>query len=329
MYGKKVVNKENILALINSYDIFKKYIVGFVDVNKAFKSELRVDKSPTCVVFKGDYDILYKDYAVVGALDCFGYMMHKFNCTYYEALEMINLDFALGLSPQITNLNYAPTTSTIYKVDVSKIPTSPANIKVKVRKWNHFDKAFWNKQYQFTSKELDEGKVYPIDAFWINNMYFKADATAYGYFEGIKDGREIWKIYQPYSKNAKFFTNIGPEHYQGFLLLPETGDKLIITKSYKDVLVLRKLGIYAINPPSESSNIKLDFYNYLLTRFQEVVLLFDNDEPGIRAAIKLKELIEIKFFVLPQDTKDCADYVKKYDYFQLKNYIEQCLETIR
>jgi len=329
MYGKKVVNKENILSLINSYDIFKKYIVGFVSVGKAFKSELRADKSPTCVVFKGNTDLLYKDYAIQGALNCFGYVMQRYNCTYFQALEIIKRDFALDLVSALTTFEYTPTASTVYKVDISKIEMSPADIKVRVRKWNHFDKAFWNTQYELTVTELEIGKVYPLDAFWLNSMYFKADSTAYGYYQGVRDGRELWKIYQPYNSKAKFFTNIGPDDYQGFNLLPETGDKIIITKSYKDVLVLKKLGIPAINPPSESSNIKQEFYDYLLTRFKEVVLLFDNDEPGIRAAIKLKSLVGIPFFVLPQDTKDCADFVKKYNYSVLKNYIDKCWQDIK
>jgi len=329
MYGKKVVNKDNILALINSYDIFKKYIVGFVDVGRAFKSELRADKKPTCVVFKGNTDLLYKDYAVTGALNCFSYVMQRYSCNYFEALEIVNRDFALDLVSDMPSYEYTPTASTIYNVDISKIETTPADIKIRARKWNNFDKEFWNTQYELTVKELEVGRVYPLDAFWLNNMYFRADSTAYGYYQGFRDGRELWKIYQPYNVKAKFFTNIGPDDYQGYDQLPETGDRLIITKSYKDVLVLRRLGIPAINPPSESSTIKQEFYDALLLRFKKVVLLFDNDTPGIKSAIKLNSLIGIPYFILPQDTKDCADYVKKYNYELLTNYIDLCWEDIK
>lgn len=329
MYGKKIVSKDNILALINSYDIFKKYIVGFVDVGKAFKSELRADKSPTCVVFKGNTDLLYKDYAVTGALSCFGYVMQKYSCNYFQALDIVSRDFNLDLVSTVSEFEYTPTASIIYNVDISKIESTPADIRIKVRNWNLYDKEFWNDQYELTISELKEGKVFPLEGFWLNNSYFKAHSTAYGYYFGFKDGRELWKIYQPYSKKAKFFTNTGPDDYQGFDLLPETEERLIITKSYKDVLVLRKLGIPAIAPQSESSVIDKDFYDYLLTRFKEIRLLFDNDEPGIKAANKLQELIGIQHFILPQDTKDCADFVKKYNYTKLLEYINQCWEVTK
>ena len=51
----------------------------------------------------------------------------------------------------------------------------------------------------------------------------------------------------------------------------------------------------------------------LKKRFKEVVVLYDNDLPGISAMNKFRKTNDIKCIWLPRDTaKDISDYYRKY-----------------
>ena len=58
MYGiHRDLNKEAIYELVGSYNIFKRYCIGFEELDKAFKSPLRdTDKKPSAFIifYKGD-----------------------------------------------------------------------------------------------------------------------------------------------------------------------------------------------------------------------------------------------------------------------------------
>ena len=58
----------------------------------------------------------------------------------------------------------------------------------------------------------------------------------YGYYRGKTDV-ELWRIYFPYNKEKgiRFLTNWPAKKIQGFEMLPEKGNILVITKSMKDV----------------------------------------------------------------------------------------------
>jgi DNA primase len=93
--------------------------------------------------------------------------------------------------------------------------------------------------------------------------------------------------------------------------------------------MLYKIGYNAIAPQSEATLIKQNDYEKLSNRFSNIVILFDNDSAGVEGAKKLSEAFNIPYFILPQGTKDCSDYVEKYSSEQLLNYIEKCLQNIK
>jgi DNA primase len=71
-------------------------------------------------------------------------------------------------------------------------------------------------------------------------------------------------------------------------MLPKTGDYLVVTKSLKDVMTLYSLGISAIAPISENCFLSESQYNRLKERFKYIILLYDNDRPGLRAMLSIK-----------------------------------------
>lgn len=315
-----------ILDKITSYDIFKYYISNFAQVDKPFCSEIRQDKNPTCVITKLNNDLFYKDFKYKGLDNCFTYIMKKYTVSFSTALEIINLDFNLNLINPYKKINYKSLKQPIlYNFNISDIKSNEFTvIEVLTKKFNEYDKLYWNKKYQITCKELIERKIYSLESFTINGIYYKADFISYGYYFGKdENGIDLWKIYQPFSK-IKWISNTSSSIFQGIDMIPLLGDQLIITKSYKDVLVLSKLGIYSVAPQSEVANLKSDIIENLKLRFKKVIIIYDNDSTGKRSALELSKLHELDYIFLPEilNIKDCSDFVEKKSYEELSNFLK-------
>lgn len=324
------LTRANVLAKVNQFDIFNCYCAPFTKLYKPFRSELREDKRPTCSICKVGGKLIYRDFAVVRrSLDCFSYIQEKYSVDFNQALEMINQDFNLGLM-SFVRLNYQRQTNVqCTEFDINSIPEYVVEIRVKTREWSSADKEYWNGRYDLHRATLELFEVFPLQGFFINGRYTGCGSNVYGYYNGrMPDGREAWKIYQPNSpKSEKWRSNCSDGSMQGWKQLPETGDLCIITKSLKDVMVLYQLGIAAVAPQAESNSLDIEKIKELKARFKDVVLLYDNDEPGIKAAEKISEEFNLPMFFMPEGTKDASDFVELYGSEVLNAYIHEIYES--
>lgn len=321
------LTKENILELISEIDIFSYYISGFNAINKLFCSELRVgDNSPSCGITYCYNKFLYKDFGNNETYNCFEYVQRLFNCSYIDALKLINVDFSLGLGYSLKTKNNLDIE---YKPRIlDAIPKSKETIiECKIRDWNTgIDKLFWG-SYHITCNTLNKFKIFPLEWVKINNMLIRATNSnpIYGYYFG--DNK--WKIYQPYNTFNKWFTNTNPNIIQGIKQLPESGDLLVITSSLKDVACLWEFGYNAIAPQSESTIMKPELIIELKSKWKVIKILFDNDNPGLQAAYYSSLRYEIDFCYIPleYEEKDPSDLTKNRGPEFSKNIIKQILNA--
>lgn len=117
-------------------------------------------------------------------------------------------------------------------------------------------------------------------------------------------GERRGKAYRPLSKGERFRGIDNMEVLEGWNLLPDTCDDVILGSSFKDTATVGYLGYAGFNPSSENS------YKFLLTkvdeinkRFKRVWILFDNDKAGREAAKNLNELTGWNIINLPTDVK--------------------------
>lgn len=328
MYGRRELTIDAVRSRLSSYDLFTYYCTPFKKINDQFCSELRQDKSPTCCVYAYAGKLFYKDFATGESYDDLGYIKRKYNIDFRGALAYINRDFNLELGHSVI----ADTPTMLFfgipdkKINVNNYVKEAASIKVKVRPWDLNDKNYWSSKYEFTVKQLQFFCVYPLKFFWINERMYSCGKNTYGYFLGTKNSAEKWKIYQPLgSKDVKWFSNINKYDLQGYKQLPKSGDILYITSSLKDVITLRKLGLYSVAPSAESTIIPEEIIEELRDRFGRLVIFYDNDEPGIRASFKHAKLYSAEEMSIPilSSVKDPSDFVEKYDYEQLLKLIQE------
>jgi DNA primase len=161
-----------------------------------------------------------------------------------------------------------------------------------------------------------------ISSITVNKKY------VYGYFR--KDG-SLYKIYMPKNTDKKF---IKVENYtQGMdqlIINPTKVDNLIITSSLKDLMAFVKLGIpgiQAVAPDSENSMINSEIVYKLKSIFNRIIVLFDNDGPGIEAAKKYKEKYNFDYIVLDME-KDLSDSVQVHGLIKVKEKLTELLNEL-
>lgn len=297
------INKKTLLNLVSETEIFKRYLHD-PDLNSKFTNPLREDNNPDCSFYiaRSSGELRFKDFAYGYNWSCIDVVMIKYNLKYQEAINKILIDFRI-LDIDYNEVNNNPIIIT--KPNEIKLETT---IEIKKRRFNQLDIDYWG-QYYLEPEDLYY--VYPTQHIWLNKSRFynysdKDPAYAYGL------GNNKYKCYFPLRKTYRFIQS--GNYIQGLRLLPKQDDNpfLIITKAYKDVLLLKKLGYYAIAPASEYSIIEKEILEKLKVKFNHIVLFLDNDEVGRYNSQKQSELYQIPEIYIPETyPKDISDFVKQ------------------
>lgn len=183
-----------------------------------------------------------------------------------------------------------------------------------VRNWNTMDQKYWT-QFNIGSRLLNMYNVHPLDFYTmskenedgtLNEFNIKCEYV-YGYFK--KNG-DLYKIYQPKISSKKFIKV--DKYIQGSEQL-EGHNILIVTSSLKDILSLKslKLKVDFIAPDSENTMLTADEINIYKDSYKHILTLLDNDDAGIKAMKKYRELYEISP-VLLKLSKDPSDSIKDH-----------------
>lgn len=334
MFGQKEyklleLTKENILRRIQPEYIFSYYIPGLV-INKRISSPLRKDRNPSFIVGNKFGKIGYKDFSTGESGNCFDFVQVKFNCTFLEALKIINRDLGIGLSDENGNLQSSVPVRREY--EVREYESSERSIKIKSRKWSSADKAFWS-SFGISRKTLELYEVKPLEFYWLDDYCFKVKGLAYSY----RFDTGIYKIYQPHNE-FKWMYNGSGDIIQGLKQLEFKSNYIVITKSLKDVMLLRELGIESIAPQAESVVLKEPIMNVLYDYYDTVYTLSDYDNAGIHFAWMMRRLYNTKPLFLTdkvwnrgnglKGSKDISDYTKFFGIGETKKLIDECKRNI-
>tara|TARA_R100001594_G_scaffold79416_2_gene114079 strand:+ start:815 stop:1810 length:996 start_codon:yes stop_codon:yes gene_type:complete len=312
-----------ILGKITEYDIFMYYCPSFKELGKKFCSELREDKTPTASIVAWNGNLLYKDFGHPDhTFNCFSYVQFKYNCTFINALKIIDCDFNLNLSTKkeesLFTMGYLG-----YKRNQPEFTERITIIKKKRRSWNKEDANFWRK-YLVSKKILNTFAVEPISHYWVNNNRFTCKSITYAF-----KFKNRYKIYSPYEEKNKWLSNTKKTDIQGYNQLPNKGERLIITSSLKDIMCLYAAGYHSIAMQSEMQIPDEKLISELKNRFNTIEILYDNDfnkesNPGQTMAKKICDLYGFNNICIPSKfkSKDPSDLIYKVNSFnELKNIL--------
>lgn len=328
MYEYAPLDKEYILNRISEEDIFHKYLGIYPNTEDYFINPTRHDTHADCKFYRNQSGTLkFKDFAGGINWDCFNvvqsveYDIHN----YYDALRRIARDFNL----YGTAINYDVIADFERKMQEKR---KQAIIKVKRREWEKFDLEYWSGEFIKSTEILNKFNVAAVEYAWLGDdiIYsFSKNDLCYVYWFG---GGE-YKLYFPRRKNGRFLQTRG-DILQGYQQLSEGGDNLVITKSYKDVIVMSTFDIPAIAPMSESILITEEQFGELENRFFNIYSLMDRDRQGMRMAQQLRDkydIIPLLFesenilFKKKEEPKDFTEQLKVYG----TNYMLELIEETK
>lgn len=258
------------------------------------------EKTPSMCIYYKNGKYLFKDFSTGKGGNAINLVQEIYNEEYKHSCFRIEQDY----NKQIINDNVKN------KIVDFKTYSKYKVTDVKIRSWYLHDKIYWQK-FGISKHLLDVHNIKPIDNYTMEK-YVDDDLKSieiknihmYGYYT---DKNILYKIYQPKIKEYKFIKLFS--YLQGLDQL--IGHPyLIITSSLKDIMVLKSIGlkIDAIAPDSENTIIKSETIECLQKNYKKVLTLFDNDEAGISAMKKYKELYNIDFiyFDLEKDVSDAV-----------------------
>lgn len=317
--NRVIVTKQGLLTHLQDIDVYRRYTNQEVVLKVAIKSPLRKESNPSFGYFIGESgEICFRDF-ILGGGDFVKFVQLKFDLNFFEALSKIAIDFELTDDFFVKEL---PKDNIIYDSknfkDREKVFKDNIELKLakKRRDWKAYDFAYWL-QFGIDTNTLRKYRTEPLQYIFINDNPISVDKYAYVYIE-MKENKYTYKIYQPFSKKFKWLNNHNNSIWQGWEQLPETGEKLVITKSLKDVMAIdNATGIPTVSLQSEAILPKPHIMNQLKARFKTIYLLYDNDYDkdinyGHQFGKKIAdtfELIQVEINACHQ-SKDFSDLVK-------------------
>ena len=316
------ITKELILSRFSEEQLMEYYL--HIPVKKGlFRSPLRRDKQPTCSFYRNKSGtLIFKDFATGQHLNIFDVVQSIFRCDYFESLRIIANDFgivrdnALRKNPGKINLNPIK----IKDKEISKI-------QIEVQEFTDGELKWWGK-YGISKDILKRFNVYSCKHVFLNDQLFaksQQHCPIFGYYGKKYQGLELWRCYFPKRTSFRFITNWPSKKIQGYDQLPKKGKLLVITKSMKDSMCLYSCGITACAPNSENLFISDKVLEDLKSRFKNIVVLYDNDRPGLYNMAKIRrEHPELTYVFIPKryGSKDISDFYKDHGRKETLNLIK-------
>lgn len=311
-----------ILEEITEQQIFQAYVPE-IRFNQTMPSPLgEKDEKPSFSVFWSTrYNkLLFKDHRYGWFGDCFDFVKRLFGYdTNLQALERVCLDFKLDEKYELLqNLGTRNKINVPKLIPKDKIKSYKVTLEVTVRDWEPHDIEYWN-NYGITKEWATMANIYPIKYYYINKTLAIPDTHAYVYVE-FKDGKTTYKIYQPFNTLNKWISNNNRSVWELWEMMPERHKILIITKSRKDALaIMSTLRIPAVSLQAEGTVPKTQVIKELKERFENIILLYDNDYDksvnyGRNYGYKLASMFNLLQIEIHKKfhSKDYSDLVKNH-----------------
>lgn len=314
------IKVEDILAKVDDYNIIRFYLGEDFDFKRKFRSPFRdggIDNTPNLCFFPGEERIIYKDFANGKSGDCFKFVQEIFGLTFYQALLKIDKDLGLGLKDK--------SNSPVFKIQLEKRPKNLQKtdtiIQIIPRDFTKEDIDFWS-SFHITQGELERKKVHSVDRLYVNKqlMQNRENSPRFAY-----EYDQYLKIYTPFSKTLKWISSCPNDYISGFdeikfkIFSGKQSDKLIITKSLKDEIILSKFYPDVCSTQNESEKaINDESIQWILKGYkrENVYIAYDGDKAGKDATMLLTykygfNSLDIPSVAIQLGMKDWADIARE------------------
>jgi hypothetical protein len=283
--SKHPIHKVHEIA--DDYNIFRSFIGDHMEVGRLILSPMREDSNPTFSIFlptknkpQWPGQLLFKDFnGASGNVITFAKMMAESRSISLNTITEI-CDYIIG---EITGVEVVTTPKLINVYEGNKYYYA----SLKKFRASHLD--FWD-LHGVKRSMLDTYRILPAQ-YLLNESekIVKSFSHTTTFIYAIFDK---FKIYQPYEENfKKFFNQCTAEYIQGLEQCTGLGDKLLVTKSLKDIVVYQSHAnewIDMIAPQGEGYKWDLKIIAWILDTYSEIIVVYDYDAAGIKGASLLE-----------------------------------------
>ena len=326
------LSSENILKLVSDYDIFRLFMPNTNwKINEVTRSPFHVDNSPSFLIGNKNGYLAFVDFSMNIGGDAFAFVQKIHNCSYNEALQIIDKSFGLGICDTSNVGKYKKIVSSYKQPEEDKEKHS-VMIQVITRKFTNEELSWWNEYHQ-DLKDLRENNVYSIDKLFLNRKRFPLSDTElrFGYlYSNEETGQKYWKTYRPNSgKKSKWVPNNTPNTMMDGKENIINCDIAFIGKSKKDMMVIKKVFPCSCAVQNEGLGcFSLDNVEFLKFNSKRQILSFDSDVPGVTNSQQITELFKFDYCNVPRQylaegIKDWAALGAKYGLKTIENILKE------
>ena len=334
---KASISRKLLKEKIGDENIFNHYFGQPINLSQSYHSVFREDKKKSTGFYVSEHgSLIYNDFTTSEKYDFVQFVMKLYGLNYYDALRQIAVDFDL------TPGNKSSEKTAVIKQINNKVKLEKI-IDIDVVPFKKYHYRYWADFY-ITPEELKLNNVFAVGGFTIKTkeketyVHTEGNTLRFAYLFFDNNNKGYTKIYTPHDANYKWVGNVPLALVYGMSTLPFASDTLYITKSVKDYIILKKYFTDVVALQNESpAALTKDYATAFGKCYKKVVLLFDMDRPGIRAAnYYKKEYRFVPYFMgstkkslwkniisaKTNKTKDCSDFVKRYGLDVFKQYLE-------
>lgn len=330
------ISKAKILKYVSEEEIFS-LVFGYKPLEYRYvTSPFREDDKPGAW-FQRDITkgrLRFSDFAntdvingiKMNNIDCFDAVQVYFKLSnFYKTLEFIKKQLIDGkdLSNNIK----------VFKPQIRE----RVIINTDIRAFEYRDQLFWQ-SYGITKQNLIDDQVFAIKKFEMLNtrsgdITKRVNDLCYC-FSDFDEERK--KLYRPQKKgSSRFLTNCIADDIGGINSLPRYGQLLVIKKSYKDYRVIKNHDYSTIWFQNEGMIPSMNILIPVLKRFTKVVVFFDNDNAGILAGKKVRDVInsyvpgKASSLFLPPSLNESYSITDPSDLYKIKgsNHLQEFLNN--
>lgn len=281
----KKITPEELINNISQEEVFQSMLGYFPNLYQKFKSPFRSDRVAGCrFEWRDNYLCLVENTRYKNRLywNIFQTYMELHSCDFNEAIKQIAKGRFEGKSKPIIKdkLSIRFTNQQFSENNLFKV--SPEILL---------------KENIFLVQDYYSGR----DGFWKKNFLHKSLCIAY-YFPNSNHV----KLYWPLEEENRWYSNCDNNDIFGLSSLNKEGELLIISKSQKDRITLKYHYGYenVIAVQNEGCYIPENIMDNLKLRFKQIIVIFDNDDTGLKESKKLASLYNIEYKQIDSIYKD-------------------------
>jgi len=308
--------REAVLGKYSQEQLFS-LAFGDIDFNEKVRNPLREDKNPGAwFEYIGD-TLYFRDFAYGNRpLDVFEFLSLYYDIPIYELYEYL------------------------YNLDQEEIPKKDKDQKVtrksrrkkqkevfgltaKPTEWDNQNIKFWS-ELGISKETLMKESVFPVTDSFIGTKH-NYEILAY---VKLEERGDCFKLYRPLNKE-KFRTNCGKNVVGCKNTLDYSKSYIIITKSFKDCVLLKEFKLNTVYFQSENT-IPQDLS--FLRSFKYIYILYDNDTAGKIHSRKLQRILLEEYpdknvkRIFFRSAKDASDVVKARGIKHFKKELKEIMQ---